>query len=60
MDINAKLLEKKKKKNHISLNISKYFPTIFDYRLDLIKAHYQGTFERDNETDISKTHLNKT
>ena len=30
---------KKKKKNDISLNISKNFETIFDHRFDLIKAH---------------------
>ena len=28
-----------KKKSNISLNISKYFATIFDHWLDLIKAH---------------------
>ena len=30
---------KKKKKKHLSLNISKVFETIFDHRFDLIKTH---------------------
>ena len=38
LDINSKLKEKNEKKE-ISLNISKNFATIFDHRLDLIKAH---------------------
>ena len=32
------------KKKDISLNISKNFATVFDHRLDLIKAHNKGTF----------------
>ena len=34
-----------KKKNDITLSISKNFATIFDHRLDLIEAHNEGTFE---------------
>ena len=30
---------RKFKKNYISLNISKYLATVFDHRLDPIKAH---------------------
>ena len=34
-----------KKKNDISLNISKNSTTIFDHQLDLINVHNEGTFE---------------